>query len=200
MAFKSMPCGKCLLLQSKQNIAKAFYSFIGTAVRGSLMKNRRFAYPVAGLLLCPGRDTSRCRSRSRRVRVGDASSRLRARVYPDSAPSFRHSDGTPLLRRAPPTFRMASCLRRSPAGSEHDSPSVKATASRAATSMSNRHEASSRRMDHLRDSRNAFLRTWFRLPSTAARVTRSTSRPNIPLSSSCIRTTSNRVRLASDRN
>ena len=32
MAFKSMPCGKFLFYQQKQYVAKAFYSFVGTAV------------------------------------------------------------------------------------------------------------------------------------------------------------------------
>ena len=41
MAFKSMPCGKYLFLQQKQHIAKAFYSFVGTAVLQNIWRSRR---------------------------------------------------------------------------------------------------------------------------------------------------------------
>ena len=35
-AFKSMPCGKWMFSPPKQHVTRSFYSFVGTAVRGSL--------------------------------------------------------------------------------------------------------------------------------------------------------------------
>ena len=39
MAFKSMPCGKCLFLTQKQHVVRAFYSSVGTAVIRELISS-----------------------------------------------------------------------------------------------------------------------------------------------------------------
>ena len=51
MAFKSMPCGKCLFYQQKQNVAKPFHSFVGTLVTANTSITKGFTWVTVAALM-----------------------------------------------------------------------------------------------------------------------------------------------------